>query len=414
MNVIDYLQDRSFIYQTTNDTEIKKKFLEKKYAVYAGFDPTAKSLHIGNLMSVMLLRTFQKFGFKVIALIGGATAKIGDPSGRDKVRDILSAEKIESNKQNITKILSKFLNIEGENKVEFVDNNDWLADYNYIEFLRKIGSNFSVNQMLRYESVKQRLDREQNLSFLEFNYMILQAYDFVHLKKNYNCILQVGGSDQWGNIVNGIELNRKINFEEKEEIYGLTTKLLVDSNNKKMGKTVDGAIWLDEKLLSPYDYFQFFRNVTDDKVIESLNYFTELEKTEIAKLAKLTGQEINQAKKILAYEATKICHGEKKAKEVLESSNKVFEENKLDDNLPKINLKKDDFVSGIEFSALIAKTNIVASRGEAKRIILGGGGRINDKVEKQPLYLVTEKDFLEKDQLKISAGKKKHAIIKII
>jgi tyrosyl-tRNA synthetase len=410
MHIYDFLKSRGFIYQITSEENFKKNFATGDSYLYAGFDLTAKSLHIGNLITIMILRHFQKFGFSPIVLLGGATTKVGDPSGKDKTREILDKNKIEENKDAIKKIFAKFLDIE---KVIFVDNDEWISDYNYIDFLREVGSKFSVNQMLRFESVKQRLEREQNLSFLEFNYMILQAFDFVKLNEKYNCTLQVGGSDQWGNIVNGIELNRKFN-EGQDDLIGLTTPLLLDSDGKKMGKTVGGAIWLDEELLSAYDYFQFFRNVTDDKVEEFLRFFTELDVKEIEELKSLQGQEINQAKEKLAFLATEICHGSEKAQLALETSQNVFQNHALDKNLPTIEINKTELENGIPFSLLMANCEIVETRGEAKRIIQGGGGKINDKAIKDPQHKISLKEFDGENQIKISAGKKRHALVKLL
>ena len=410
-NIIEFLEGRDLIYQST-DLEKIKNCGEGK-TVYAGFDPTASSLHIGNLVSIMLLRFFQQHKVTPIVLIGGATAKIGDPSGRDSVRSMLTDEKIDANKENIKKIISKFLRVEGENAAIFVDNEEWLGGLKYLGFLRDVGKHFSVNQMLKYESVKSRLEREQNLSFLEFNYMILQAYDFTVLKKKYDCILQVGGSDQWGNMINGVELNRKLQPKE-DDLSVLTTPLLTNSDGSKMGKSVGGAIWLDEKLLSPYDYFQYFRNISDDMVGKLLRFLSDLPLERILELEKFEGQEINKAKEILAYEITKICHGETDAKKALETAKDLFENNKTGGDLPVLEISKQELEEGIAFSLLIAKTGIVATRGEAKRIVLGGGGRINDIANKDPLYLVSVEDFADGEEVKISAGKKKHAIVRVV
>jgi tyrosyl-tRNA synthetase len=412
--ILNYLQDRGYIYQIIDPIALDELLLDNKTSIYAGFDLTAKSLHIGSLIPIMMLKTFQEFGYKPIILLGGATTKIGDPSGKDKSRQLLTDEVIEQNLNGIKKVFNKFLDFSNPKLTPVIVNNEeWLANEKYLDFLRNIGRHFSINQMLGYESVKQRLDREQNLNFIEFNYMILQAYDFVKLNQDHNCRLQIGGSDQWGNIVNGVELNRKMNGLTKP-VYGLTTPLLLNSEGKKMGKTESGAIWLDEELFSPYDYYQFFRNIDDKKTIEFLKLFTNLDITEIAKLALLSGQDINNAKEILAYEATKLCHGEVSAKQAKNTADNLFKNNQSDDNLPTIYLAKSDFDNNMAFSALIAKTNIVASRGEAKRIILGGGGKINDVAYKDPLKVINISDFDDNHSLKISAGKKKHAIVKIV
>lgn len=411
--VLNYLQERGYIYQIIDPDKLDKLLLDNKSPIYAGFDLTANCLHIGSLIPIMILRIFQKFGYKPIILLGGATTKIGDPSGKDKTRQMLTHDQIQSNLDSIQKVFNKFIDFgDKESDAIIVNNDEWLAGQNYLEFLRDIGRYFSINQMLGYESVKQRLDREQNLSFTEFNYMILQAYDFVMLNKNYNCRLQIGGSDQWGNIVNGVELNRKINPDNKE-VYGMTSPLLVDSNGKKMGKTESGAVWLDDQLFTSYDYFQFLRNTTDDKVEEFLKFFTELDIKEINKLSALSGKDINKAKEILAYEATKLCHGEAKANQAKETALEVFKNKGTGDDLPQIVISKEELDKGIAFSALIAKCNIVSSRSEAKRIILGGGGKINDIAYNDPMKLVTTSDFDNEMKAKISAGKKKHAIVSI-
>ena len=411
--ILNYLQQRGYIYQIIDAEKLDDLLAAQKTPVYAGFDLTANSLHIGSLIPIMILRIFQQFGYKPIILLGGATTKIGDPSGKDKTRQMLTDEQIKQNSNGIEKIFSKFLDFgDKDSDAIIVDNNQWLSETRYLDFLRDVGRYFSVNQMLGYESVKQRLDREQNLSFMEFNYMILQAYDFVMLNQKYNCRLQIGGSDQWGNIVNGVELNRKINNID-HDVYGFTSPLLVDSNGKKMGKTESGAVWLDEELFSSYNYFQFLRNVTDDKVIEFLKLFTELDIEEITTLSKLSGQDINKAKEILAYEATKMCHGEEKANQARDTAKKVFQDNNIGDQLPQITIALDEIKQGIPFSSLIAKCNIVASRSEAKRIILGGGGKINDISYKDPMKSITLDDFGNKLTAKISAGKKKHAIVKL-
>jgi len=411
--VLSYLQERGYIYQTIDDPKLDALFLNEKVPVYAGFDLTASSLHIGSLIPIMVLRIFQKFGHKPIILLGGATTKIGDPSGKDKTRKILTYDEIQTNFNSIKQIFDKFLDFSNEeNKAIFVDNNEWFEEKNYLEFLRDVGRYFSVNQMLGYESVKQRLDREQNLSFTEFNYMLLQAYDFVMLNQKYNCRLQIGGSDQWGNIVNGVELNRKIDPSNKD-VYGLTMPLLVDSNGKKMGKTESGAVWLDDKLFSSYDYFQFFRNISDDKAIEFLKLFTELDIDKVKQLEALSGQEINKAKEILAYEVTKLCHGEDSADKAKQTAIEVFKKKGVGNDLPQIFITKSELEQGMVFSALIAKCNIVSSRSEAKRIILGGGGKINDISYNNPMRPITIDDFQGKQKMKISAGKKKHAILNL-
>jgi len=402
---LQYLSDRGYIYQNTDEANLDNLLANKEIDFYAGFDLTANSLHVGSLLPIMVMRILQSYGHTPIILLGSATTKIGDPSGKDQTRKMLTPELIEENKQGIKKVFSKFLNLD---RCEIVDNDDWLNDYSYLEFLRDVGSQFSVNQMLRYESVKQRLDREQNLSFLEFNYMILQAYDFAVLRKKYDCYLQIGGSDQWGNIVNGVELNRKIN-PGVGEVYGMTTPLLVDSNGKKMGKTESGAVWLDEDLLSAYDYYQFFRNIPDDKVSEFLRFFTELDLAEVTKLEKLEGQEINAAKEILAFEATKICHGEDAAENAKNTASQVFEAGGIGEDLPVYELADGEEIA---VSNAAVAVGLLQSGGEAKRIIKGGGGKIDGESIQDPFLKITVADLAGKEHVKVSFGKKKHMLIK--
>ncbi|MBL6621547.1 MAG: tyrosine--tRNA ligase [Rickettsiales bacterium] len=409
-NILTYLNKRGFLHQITDPNRLDKIFSKEKLNFYIGFDLTAQSLHIGSLLPLMLVRYLQNNGHQPIILLGSATTKIGDPSGKDQTRKMLTPEVINNNKNSIINIFRKFLNFEADNKPIIVDNDSWLKDYNYIDFLREVGSKFSVNQMLRYESVKQRLDREQNLSFIEFNYMLLQAFDFVYLKNNYNVSLQIGGSDQWGNIINGIELYRKTN-PKQEELIGLTTPLLTDDNGKKMGKTESGAIWLDENLFSAYDYFQFFRNIADSKVISFLNLFTEISEDKISSLAKLEGKDINEAKEILAYEATKICHGEDAAKKASETAKKVFVSKEVGAGLPIYELKKDEEIS---LSQIALNLKIVQSGGEAKRVIKGGGCKINEEKITDPFYKINSESFNAAGDLKISLGKKKYFIVRKI
>ncbi|MBL6785548.1 MAG: tyrosine--tRNA ligase [Rickettsiales bacterium] len=409
-DIFNIIKDRGYFYQCTNEDLAKSKLTNQQVISYVGFDLTASSLHVGSLLQIMLVRHLIKSGNKVIVLFGGGTTKIGDPSGRDQTRQILSKEQIDNNKNGITKVLQKFINID---EVCFVNNDDWLANLNYLDFIREVGGYFSVNQMLTYESVKRRLDREQNLSFIEFTYMILQAYDFHYLAEKFGCNFQIGGSDQWGNIVNGIELHRKMK-PGSEDLIGLTTELLTTSDGKKMGKSADGAVWLDEELLSPYEYYQYWRNVSDLDVVKFLKLFTELKLDEINELAKLSGSELNHAKEILAFEATKICHGEAAAKNAQQTSQKVFTEGASDDNLPKITLSLNEIEEGITFSSLIAKTGLVDSRSAAKRIIQGGGGKIDNVAFKDPTMQITVDHFSQNNPIKISSGKKKHSLVELV
>ncbi|CAN7974575.1 unnamed protein product, partial [Ixodes persulcatus] len=348
--------------------------------LYCGFDCTAKSLHVGNLVNIMILRWFQKLGHTPIVLVGGATTMIGDPSGKSDARTMLSCETIQENKESISTVFKRFINFD---KAHFVDNKDWLCEIKYLEFLRDYGRHFSVNKMLTFESVKSRLDAEQSLSFLEFNYMLLQAYDFLELYKRFGCRLQVGGSDQWGNIVNGVQLAHKV---IDKELFGLTCPLITMASGAKMGKSASGAVWLNSSMKSPYDYWQFWRNTEDTDVIRFLRLFTELDEQEIERLSKLKGAEINDAKIILANEATKLCHGEEASEKAFSTASKAFErsaELSIDD-LPKINISKQDIESGIKFIQLFVMTGLAESNSAAKKLIVGGGAKYNNKVIQDP------------------------------
>jgi tyrosyl-tRNA synthetase len=401
---LQIFQERGFLYQATNLEGLDELLLKQKPTIYIGFDCTANSLHVGSLLQIMVLRLLQKLGFKTIVLLGGATTLVGDPSGKDAERGILGETDIDQNLAAIKKLIGKFLD---KDKTQYVDNRDWLLKLNYIDFLRDVGRHFSINRMMHFESVKRRLEREQNLSFLEFNYMILQAYDFVELNKKYGCYLQIGGSDQWGNIINGIELNRKIN-PKAGELFGVTTPLLETADGKKMGKSESGAVWLDGALLSPYEYYQFWRNSTDQDVAKFLKFFTELPMVEIAELEKLQDADINQAKKILAFEATKICHGEKAAKAAEETAQQVFEKGQTGDSLPTINASADILI----IDALL-ESGLVSSKGEARRLIKGNGIKLNDVAVSDEYQKISAADFSD-GVAKISAGKKKHALVKAI
>lgn len=368
------------------------------FTAYIGFDCTATSLHVGSLMQIMILRWLKKTGNKPIILLGGGTTKVGDPSGKDETRKILTSEDIENNKRGIAKIFERF----GLGDCVMVDNDEWLSKLNYIEFLRDVGKHFSVNKMLSFDSVKMRLEREQNLSFLEFNYMILQAYDFVELSKRYGCRVQIGGSDQWGNIVNGTELGRRMGV--KQELIGLTTPLITTSSGAKMGKTAEGAVWLDEARVSAYDYYQFWRNTEDGDVIKFLKIFTELPLLQIEGYKKWEGSaEINEAKKILAFEATKLCHGEAEATKAQDAAITAFEQGGTA-GLPEVE------VEGKAYKAfeLFVAAGFAASNGEARRLIHGGGAKIDDeKVESDSAVITVT------DGMKLSSGKKKHILLKV-
>ena len=408
-NFINELQNRGFIYQATNLADLEKSAISNKIKAYIGFDCTARSLHVGSLIQIMMLRWLQKLGHQPIILLGGGTTKIGDPSGKDEARKILNFNDIEENKDSIKRVFAKFLNFDSDNKAIILDNDEWLSNINYIDFLRNFGKYFSINRMINFESVKLRLDREQSLSFLEFNYMLLQAFDFYHLYNKEKCVLQMGGSDQWGNIVNGVELVRK---KLGKEVFGLTSPLLTASSGAKMGKTAKGAVWLNEELLSPYEYWQFWRNTEDDDVIKFLKLFTELPLEYINKLSKLSGKEINDAKVILADEATKLCHGVKAANTAKSTSKQTFEANNIDDNLPKYEISSIEIETGIALFKLLVSSGLAESNSAARKLIQGNAVRVNNNVVSDINYIIHQGDFDNKN-LKLSVGKKKHMLIKL-
>ncbi len=401
---INIMNERGFIHQITDKANLQKEMITTSIVGYIGFDCTAPSLHVGSLIQIMMLRWFQKTGNKPIVLMGGGTTKVGDPSGKDSARPLLSSEKIQFNKENIKTIFEKFLKFgENRNNAIMVDNADWLENLNYISFLRDYGSYFSVNKLVNLESVKLRLEREQNLSFLEFNYSLLQAFDFLQLSKNYNCKVQMGGSDQWGNIVTGIDLVRKAS---SKQAFGLTSPLLTTSSGSKMGKTADGAIWLNNDQLSDWDFWQYWRNTEDLDVIKFLKLFTELPISEIDKLAKLKGAEINEAKIILANEVTKLCRSSEAANKISSSSTKLFNKSETDDALPSVEVSKIE----ISFIEALKILNFLNSNGEARRLIRGNGAKINDVVINDENYILSNKDY-ENGKVKISYGKKKHGLL---
>ena len=410
---------RGFIHQATDIDKLDKILSKGSPSIgYIGFDCTAKSLHVGSLIQIMLLRWFQRLGHKPIVLLGGGTTLIGDPSGKDESRKLLNEKTISENSLNIKNIFKKFIDFENyqEKNALIVDNAEWLKKLSYIEFLRNYGKHFSVNRMLNFDSVKLRLEREQNLSFLEFNYMILQAYDFLELNKRYNCIIQMGGSDQWGNIVNGVELNRRISAERKEtsELFGLTSPLITTSDGKKMGKTEKGAIWLDETLCSPWEYWQFWRNTSDKDVPKFLKLFTEIDLSEIKKLEKLKGEELNEAKKILATEATTLLHGKTNAIQSLNAAEDVFEKNKLENSLPTVEIDRYIIKKSITILELFSiPGSLLNSKSEARRLIRGGGAKINNETIKDENLIIDQSFFLNNDSIKLSAGKKRHINIKL-
>ena len=410
---------RGFIHQATDIDKLDKILSKGSPSIgYIGFDCTAKSLHVGSLIQIMLLRWFQRLGHKPIVLLGGGTTLIGDPSGKDESRKLLNEKTISENSLNIKNIFKKFIDFENyqEKNALIVDNAEWLKKLSYIDFLRKYGKHFSVNRMLNFDSVKLRLEREQNLSFLEFNYMILQAYDFLELNQRYNCIIQMGGSDQWGNIVNGVELNRRISAERKEvsELFGLTSPLITTSDGKKMGKTEKGAIWLDETLCSPWEYWQFWRNTSDKDVPKFLKLFTEIDLSEIKKLEKLKGEELNEAKKILATEATTLLHGKTNAIQSLNAAEDVFEKNKFENSLPSVEIERHIIKKSISIVELFSISgSLLSSKSEARRLIRGGGAKLNNETIKDENLIIDQSFFLNKDSIKLSAGKKRHINIKL-
>jgi len=404
------LAERGFIHQGTDLEGLDEQLTSKTISAYIGFDCTADSLHVGSLMQIMALRHLQKSGHRPIVLMGGGTTKVGDPSGKDEARKLLTTDDINRNMAGIKKVFAKFLTF-GDGPTDAVmDNNaDWLDKLNYIDFLRDYGRHFSVNRMLSFDSVKLRLDREQPLSFLEFNYMILQAYDFLELARRRDCALQMGGSDQWGNIVNGVELGRRV---ENKALFGVTTPLLTTASGAKMGKTASGAVWINEDKLSAWDYWQFWRNTEDADVGRFLKLFTELPLDEIAKLEALQGSEINEAKKILANEATRLAHGQAAAEQAAETARKTFEEGAAADTLPTIDVPAAELAAGIPAFALFARVGLAASNGEARRLIKGGGAKVNDQTIAEETQAIGA-DHAKDGVIKLTAGKKRHLLVRV-
>jgi tyrosyl-tRNA synthetase len=455
------MQERGFIQQCTDAENLDKRMNKDRTAAYIGFDCTAPSLHVGSLIQIMVLRWLQKTGHKPIVLLGGGTTKIGDPSGKDEARKVLTPESIQTNMDSIKTVFEQFLNFgTSASDAILVNNAQWLDKLNYIEFLSNFGRYFSVNRMLTMDSVKLRLEREQNLSFLEFNYMILQAYDFVELHQRFGCTLQIGGSDQWGNIVMGIDLFNRMDSEKRFQpmnlekkgkpvlkvlevqpmiqskrtdpsdytteafmnymnqgegrgLYGLTTPLLTTAAGQKMGKTASGAVWLNKDMLQPYDYWQFWRNVDDADVGRFLRLFTEMPISEIKKLEALKGSEINEAKKILANEVTKLCHGDRASKQAAETARKMFEEGVVGEDIPVFEIPRGELGKGIPAYDLIRQAGLAGSGGDARRLIRGGGARINDRKLEDENELIGPNFFDKEDSLKLAAGRKKHVIVKL-
>lgn len=402
--------ERGFVAECTDYEGLDNSILNGNIAAYIGFDATAQSLHVGSLIQIMMLRWLQKTGGQPITLMGGGTTKVGDPSFRADERPLLSEAQIEGNISGIKKVFSAYLDYgEKPNDALMINNDEWLSNLNYLEFLRDIGRHFSVNRMLSFESVKSRLDREQSLSFLEFNYMILQAYDFYELNKRYNCKLQMGGSDQLGNIINGMELTRRIS---DERVFGLTSPLLTTSDGKKMGKSQDGAIWLNANMLSPYEFWQFWRNTTDADVARFLKLYTELPLDECSRLEKLEGSEVNDAKIILANEVTALLHGRDAALTAAQTSSEVFEKGGIGEDLPTISFRGNEISDGVPIVQAFVKAGLAKSGKEAKRLIAENGARLDDKLVTNTNLVLTAKMLTK--PVKLSAGKKRHALVTLL
>ena len=404
------LRDRGYLNQCTDLDKLSKICGEKPISGYIGFDCTAPSLHVGSLLQIMILKLMQKYGHQPIILLGGGTTLIGDPSGKDSTRKLLEESKIKKNIQSIKKVFNKILDTKNKKTMPiFVNNSEWLTKLKYINFLRDIGSHFTINKMLTFDSVKLRLEREQSLSYMEFNYMILQAYDFYQLYKNNKCILQIGGSDQWGNIINGVELIRR---KLQKEAYGLTSPLITLASGAKMGKTESGAIWLNEDQLTPYDYWQFWRNTDDRDIKRFLYFFTEIKAKEIEKTFS-EEKNINNLKILLANEATKILHGQKASKLAEQTAKDTFQNGGLGANLPEIKIKLNELKKGLSILDFIANNRILSSKSEARRAIANKGFKIDDVVIHDDKKILKLKDF-KNNTLKLSYGKKKHYLVKII
>jgi tyrosyl-tRNA synthetase len=402
--------ERGFVAECTDYEGLDNSILNGNIAAYIGFDATAQSLHVGSLIQIMMLRWLQKTGGQPITLMGGGTTKVGDPSFRADERPLLSETQIEGNISGIKKVFSAYLDYgEKPNDALMINNDEWLSNLNYLEFLRGIGRHFSVNRMLSFESVKSRLDREQSLSFLEFNYMILQAYDFYELNKRYNCKLQMGGSDQLGNIINGMELTRRIS---DKRVFGLTSPLLTTSDGKKMGKSQDGAIWLNANMLSPYEFWQFWRNTTDADVARFLKLYTELPLDECSRLEKLEGSEVNDAKIILANEVTALLHGRDAALTAAQTSSEVFEKGGIGEDLPTISFSENEISDGVPIVQAFVKAGLAKSGKEAKRLIAENGARLDDKLVTNTNLVLTAKMLTK--PVKLSAGKKRHALVTLL
>ncbi|MBD9623133.1 MULTISPECIES: tyrosine--tRNA ligase [Ensifer] len=404
------LSERGFIHQISDETGLDELFRKETVTAYIGFDPTAPSLHAGGLIQIMMLHWMQATGHRPISLMGGGTGMVGDPSFKDEARQLMTPATIDANIASIKTVFSNYLSYgEGPKDALMINNADWLLGINYLEFLRDVGRHFSVNRMLSFDSVKTRLDREQSLSFLEFNYMILQAYDFVELHKRTGCRLQMGGSDQWGNIINGIDLGHRMGTEQ---LYALTSPLLITSSGAKMGKSVNGAIWLNPDMLSAYDFWQYWRNTEDADVTRFLKLYTTLPMAEIDRLSELGGSEINEVKKILATEITAMLHGRPAAEQAAETARKTFEEGALAADLPSVEIPTAELEAGLGLLTLIVRAGLAASNGEARRHVQGGAVRINDEAVSDERRIIGTGDVTADNVVKLSLGKKKHILVR--
>ena len=407
---LNILAERGFIHQMSNEADLDEAATQKMLTAYIGFDCTAPSLHVGNLMGIMMLYWFQQTGHRPIVLMGNGTTRIGDPSGKDETRQLRNEAEINQNMQSIRGVFEKFLTFGDSGNQAIMDYNDsWLSELNYVNFLRDYGRHFSVNRMLTFDSVKLRLEREQTLSFLEFNYMIFQAYDYLELNRRYDCTLQMGGSDQWGNIINGVELTRRV---DGKEVFALTCPLLTTSSGAKMGKTAQGAVWLNADMYSPWEYWQFWRNSEDADVIRFLKLYTTLPMDEIAQLAKAQGAELNEVKKILATEATALVHGREAAQQAQQTAADIFEKGKLNSDLPTISVAKEEWQDGMGLLTAFVKAGLATSNSEARRHIKGGAVRVNDVVISDEAHRLTADDITAEGVIKLSMGKKKHVLLK--
>ncbi len=409
-DLLSFLKERGFLYQCSSYERLDDILSNQKIKAYIGFDCTGYSLHVGSLLQILLLKYLQKYGHTPVVLLGGGTTIVGDPSGKDKSRQILSMEEIHKNTIGIRKTLESFFSFEGKNAAVLLNNADWLCNINYLDFLREFGSSFTINRMMSFDSVKARLEREQPLTFLEFNYLLLQAVDFHHLYNKYGVTLQMGGSDQWGNIINGIELVRRT---FNQEVFGLTSILVTRSDGEKMGKSLSGAVWINADMFSTWDFYQYFRNVTDIDVFNYLKLFTEIPITEIDKLSKLQGKDINDAKKILAFEVTKLCHGEKEAFNNQNIAMNTFEKGETDSNLPSFFISENELNTGILLVSYLSKISVTSSNSEGRKLIQNGGVKINGTLCSDINHMINKTSLLN-GIIKISIGKKKHVLLKAL